>query len=105
MRGRGQRASLPSTVRRTQRGRLPGHDGRLVVRCFSQDGEEHRDFDLSVLKMAPALKDALADAFVKRTAPGLTWRRCTQSTRSIERCFGLTNTWRPSPGRPLSPDT
>ncbi|MFJ7625945.1 hypothetical protein ACIQZN_05570 [Streptomyces sp. NPDC097595] len=45
-------------------------DGRLMVRCFSQNGDEFADYDLSVLTMAPGLKDALTAAFVKRTAPG-----------------------------------
>ncbi|MFF1844220.1 hypothetical protein ACFVW9_21120 [Streptomyces sp. NPDC058217] len=45
-------------------------DGRLVVRCFSQDGNEFADYDLSVLTMATGLRDALTAAFVKRTAPG-----------------------------------
>ncbi|WP_331748718.1 hypothetical protein OIA45_47670 (plasmid) [Streptomyces chartreusis] len=45
-------------------------DGSLVVRCFSQDGEDRRDYDFSRLHMAPGLRDALLAAFVKRTAPG-----------------------------------
>ncbi|WP_435217127.1 hypothetical protein [Streptomyces sp. bgisy034] len=46
------------------------YDGSLVVRCFSQDGQEQRDYDFSGLHMAPGLRDALVAAFVKRTAPG-----------------------------------
>ncbi|MBT2405865.1 MULTISPECIES: hypothetical protein [unclassified Streptomyces] len=49
---------------------MDSDDGRLLVRCYSQDGEEHRDFHFSPLSMAPGLKDALLAAFVKRTAPG-----------------------------------
>ncbi|MCC9706159.1 hypothetical protein E4N62_13305 [Streptomyces sp. MNU76] len=45
-------------------------DGSLAVRCFSQDGEDRRDYDFSRLRMAPGLRDALLAAFVKRTAPG-----------------------------------
>ncbi|OIJ85078.1 hypothetical protein BIV25_45035 [Streptomyces sp. MUSC 14] len=40
------------------------------MRCFSQDGEEHRDYDLSILSMAAGLREALVVAFVKRVAPG-----------------------------------
>ncbi|MCY0927899.1 hypothetical protein OTB20_17095 [Streptomyces sp. H27-H1] len=42
----------------------------MVVRCFSQDGEECKDYDFSSLTMAAGLRDALVAAFVKRTAPG-----------------------------------
>lgn len=70
MSGRGRRASLPGGEPRTERGRLTGPDERWVVRCFSQDGEEHRDFDLSNLNMPTELRDAFGYAFVKRTAPG-----------------------------------
>ncbi|WP_406721914.1 hypothetical protein OG968_03000 [Streptomyces althioticus] len=40
------------------------------MRCFSQDGEDQRDYDFSRLRMAPGLRDALLAAFVRRTAPG-----------------------------------
>ncbi|MEV8403849.1 hypothetical protein ACFT9I_01220 [Streptomyces sp. NPDC057137] len=66
MSGRGRRASLPDGGPRTKYGLLPGE----VVRCFSWDGEDHRDYDLSVLTMAAGLRDVLVAAFVKRVAPG-----------------------------------
>ncbi|MFF1717217.1 hypothetical protein [Streptomyces sp. NPDC058268] len=40
------------------------------MRCFSEDGEEHRDYDLSVLVMAAGLREALVDALIRRVAPG-----------------------------------
>lgn len=45
---------------------MAADDGRPTVRCYSQDGERRRDFDLSVL----ALPTGLRDAMVARTAPG-----------------------------------
>jgi len=67
---RGHRASLPGHGPGTQRSLLVDYNGALVVRCFSQDGEDRRDYDFSRLRMAPGLRDALLAAFVKRTAPG-----------------------------------
>ncbi|MEV0536202.1 hypothetical protein [Kitasatospora sp. NPDC050463] len=67
---RGRRAALPTGGPRTRRGSLEGDDGRLVVRCFSQDGEEWKDYDFSRLGVAETLREALMGAFVKRTAPG-----------------------------------
>lgn len=51
---------------------MPG--GGLVVRCFSQDGKEQRDFDFADLTVSPQLQAALAGAFAQRVAPkkGLT---------------------------------
>jgi hypothetical protein len=49
---------------------MAADDGRPIVRCYSQDGELCRDFDLSVLALPPGLRDALVAALVARTAPG-----------------------------------
>lgn len=51
---------------------MPG--GGLVVRCFSPDGKEQRDFDFANLTVSPQLQAALAGAFALRVAPkrGLT---------------------------------
>ncbi|MGI3222654.1 hypothetical protein ACRJ4B_00220 [Streptomyces sp. GTA36] len=67
---RGRRAALPGRESKTQRGLLVDYAGGLVVRCFSQDGEDQRDYDFSRLRMAPGLRDALLAAFVRRTSPG-----------------------------------
>ncbi|MFJ1936298.1 hypothetical protein ACIOGZ_27005 [Kitasatospora sp. NPDC088160] len=69
MAGRGRRASLPSGGPKTRRGRL-NDEGGLVVRCFSQGGDEFQDYRFDSLTMAPALRDGLVAAFVRRTAPG-----------------------------------
>jgi hypothetical protein len=66
---RGLRAALPPDGPRTPRGLLDGTGGS-VVRCFSQDGQEHRDYDFSGLRMARPLRDAIVAAFAARTAPG-----------------------------------
>lgn len=59
---------MPGGEPRTERGRMTGLDERWVVRCFSQDGAEHRDFDLSKLSMPTELRAAFGSALVKRTA-------------------------------------
>lgn len=69
-RGRGRRAALPGDGPRTERGLLESREGQVVVRCFSQDGEEFQDYHFSQLGMAEGLRDALVGAFVRRTAPG-----------------------------------
>ncbi len=69
MSGRGRRAVLPPGGPRTPRGLVDGPGGS-VVRCFSQDGQAHRDYDFSGLSMAGPLRDAMAAAFAARTAPG-----------------------------------
>jgi hypothetical protein len=67
--GRGRRAVLPAGGPKTPRGLLDRPGGSLV-RCFSQDGQAHRDYDFSGLTMETRLRDALVAAFVRRTAPG-----------------------------------
>ncbi|MET8013421.1 hypothetical protein ABZU86_16300 [Streptomyces sp. NPDC005271] len=49
-------------------------DGRRIVRCYSQDGEDRVDFDVSKLAMPEPLREAMIAALVARTAPdaGLT---------------------------------
>jgi hypothetical protein len=49
---------------------LAGEDGRLVVRCYSQGGDEYEDYDFTGLKAPDGLRDALVSGFVARTAPG-----------------------------------
>lgn len=65
---RGRREALPAGPTSTH-GLLEGAD-RLVVRRFSQDGIAWRDFDFTDLPCAPLLRQALAEAFTRRTAPG-----------------------------------
>lgn len=69
MSGQGRRAVLPAGGPKTPRGLLEGPGGTLV-RCFSQDDQAHRDFDFSGLTMETRLRDAVAAAFARRTAPG-----------------------------------
>ncbi|MFE9328197.1 hypothetical protein ACIHDR_43580 [Nocardia sp. NPDC052278] len=64
---RGRKAALPSTGTSPARGIL---GESLVVRCFAQDGSEHKDFDFARLPMAPAMQQELAVAFARRTAGG-----------------------------------
>ncbi|WP_216918054.1 hypothetical protein [Nocardia noduli] len=45
-------------------------DGRQIVRCYSQDGQDRRDLDVSVLTMPEGLRAAMIAALVARTAPG-----------------------------------
>ncbi|MET7772004.1 hypothetical protein [Nocardia sp. NPDC005366] len=45
-------------------------DGRRIVRCYSQDGKDRRDLDVSILKTPEALREAMIAALVARTAPG-----------------------------------
>lgn len=49
---------------------MTAKDGRRIVRCYSQDGEDHSDFDVSVLTIPAALREAMIAALVARTAPG-----------------------------------
>ncbi|MGH3847576.1 MAG: hypothetical protein ACRDS0_40100, partial [Pseudonocardiaceae bacterium] len=44
--------------------------GGSLVRCFSQDGRVHHDYDFSGFIMNTRLRDAVVAAFAKRTAPG-----------------------------------
>lgn len=81
---RGRKASLPDHRPATPRGLLVEADGTRVVRCFSQDGENRRDYDFSRLRMAPALRDALLAAFVKRTRPG----SGLTSLHSVDKVYG-----------------
>ncbi|MBS2545529.1 hypothetical protein KGQ19_01465 [Catenulispora sp. NL8] len=53
----------------TTHGLLDGSSG-MVVRRFSQDGTEHRDFDFGSLPCSEVLREALMKAFLRRTAPG-----------------------------------
>ncbi|GAA3205264.1 hypothetical protein GCM10010451_64790 [Streptomyces virens] len=63
---RGRRASLPGQQNETARGLLDD----LVVRCFAEDGSASRDFHFDALPVAPGLRQGLAMAFRRRTAPG-----------------------------------
>jgi hypothetical protein len=67
--GRGRHAALPPAGLRTPWGLVDGPGGS-VVRCFSQDGQAHRDYDFSGLRMAEPLRAAVVAAFAARTAPG-----------------------------------
>ncbi|MCZ2524366.1 hypothetical protein [Streptomyces sp. HB2AG] len=49
---------------------MTAEDGRQIVRCFSQDGEERVDLDVSALDLPEALHTALVAALAARTAPG-----------------------------------
>lgn len=49
---------------------MTAEDGRLIVRCYSQDGEDRHDFDVSALTMSESLREAMIAALVARTAPG-----------------------------------
>ncbi|MGV9895153.1 hypothetical protein [Streptomyces tendae] len=53
---------------------MTAEDGRRIVRCYSQDGEDRVDFDVSELAMPRPLREAVISALVARTAPdaGLT---------------------------------
>ncbi|MGW7363204.1 hypothetical protein ACWGI8_07200 [Streptomyces sp. NPDC054841] len=66
---RGRRAALPDGPR-TRHGLMTAEDGRPIVRCYSQDGEERSDLDVSVLTMPEALREAMIAALVARTEPG-----------------------------------
>ncbi|MFJ9707943.1 hypothetical protein [Streptomyces sp. NPDC101234] len=63
---RGRRASLPAKGGKTAHGLMDG----LVVRCFAEDGSASRDYHFDVLQVAPELRQGLAEAFARRTAPG-----------------------------------
>ncbi|MFI5942888.1 hypothetical protein ACIBCB_21890 [Streptomyces uncialis] len=45
-------------------------DGRQIVRCYSQDGENRVDLDVSALALPEALHGSLTAALVLRTTPG-----------------------------------
>ncbi|MFE0142784.1 phage integrase N-terminal domain-containing protein [[Kitasatospora] papulosa] len=45
-------------------------DGRQIVRCYSQDGEDRVDLDVSALALPEALHASLTAALVLRTTPG-----------------------------------
>lgn len=65
---RGLKATFPNRGgSTTERGLLP--ESRLVVRCFSKDGKQRRDFNFAELTTSPALQTALAAAFARRTGP------------------------------------
>ncbi|MFJ2745847.1 hypothetical protein ACIO3O_40020 [Streptomyces sp. NPDC087440] len=49
---------------------MTNEDGRRIVRCYGQDGEDRSDLDVSVLTMPDALREAMVAALVVRTAPG-----------------------------------
>ncbi|AVZ75559.1 hypothetical protein SLUN_28465 [Streptomyces lunaelactis] len=49
---------------------MTAEDGRRIVRCYSQDGEDRVDFDVSALTIPEALREPLIAALVARTAPG-----------------------------------
>ncbi|MGW3459739.1 hypothetical protein ACWDE9_09125 [Streptomyces olivaceoviridis] len=49
---------------------MTAEDGRRIVRCYSQDGEDRVDFDVSQLSMPKPLREAMIAALVARTAPG-----------------------------------
>ncbi|MFC4960727.1 hypothetical protein ACFPFX_30975 [Streptomyces mauvecolor] len=49
---------------------MTAEDGRRIVRCFSQDGEEYADFDVSALDLPEALQAWLVGALIARTTPG-----------------------------------
>ncbi|PZT68450.1 hypothetical protein DN402_10505 [Streptomyces sp. SW4] len=49
---------------------MTAQDGRQIIRCYSQDGEERIDLDVSALDLPEALHTALIAALVARTTPG-----------------------------------
>lgn len=49
---------------------MTAQDGRQIIRCYSQDGEERIDLDMSALDLPAALHTALVAALVARTTPG-----------------------------------
>ncbi|MFD4248015.1 hypothetical protein ACFWP3_41550 [Streptomyces sp. NPDC058525] len=53
------------------------------MRCFSQDGTEHQDFDFTRLSSPPALRDSLVAGFERRTRPG----GGLASLRSVEHAY------------------
>ncbi|MEU5108171.1 hypothetical protein AB0H07_38940 [Streptomyces sp. NPDC021354] len=108
-RGRGRHAALPGDGPRTERGLLEGRDGQVVVRCFSQDGEEYQDYHFAQLHMAEELRDALVTAFVRRTAPG-SQRTSLGSMDKVHRAIVLfdrylaTLSWPPTSPAHLAPE-
>lgn len=106
---RGRRAALPPRGERTRRGPLEGDDGRLVVRCFSQDGQEWKDYGFSQLGTAEALRDALMAAFAVRTAPGA-GRTSLESIDKVHRAVVLFDryltalSWPPKQASHLTPE-
>lgn len=65
---RGRKASLPGTGSATTDHGLLGDSG-LVVRRYSQDGSQRRDFSFAELPAPEAIRRTLAQAFARRTAP------------------------------------
>ncbi|WP_079077914.1 hypothetical protein [Streptomyces sp. CdTB01] len=63
---RGRRAALPGQRGRTTHGLLEG----LIVRVFAEDGSDSSDYPFAGLPVAPGLRQGLAEAFSRRTAPG-----------------------------------
>ncbi|MEU4814913.1 hypothetical protein AB0G03_04600 [Micromonospora aurantiaca] len=49
---------------------MTADDGRTIIRCYSQNGEDRRDFDLSELALPSSVREALIAALAARTAPG-----------------------------------
>ncbi|MGW8992587.1 hypothetical protein ACWGRF_22010 [Streptomyces zhihengii] len=49
---------------------MTAEDGRRIVRCYSQDGQERADYDVSNLAMPGLLREAMIGALVARTTPG-----------------------------------
>ncbi|MEV3845544.1 hypothetical protein AB0L20_18600 [Streptomyces albidoflavus] len=49
---------------------MTAEDGRRIVRCYSQDGEDRADYDVSKLATPEPLREAMITALVARTAPG-----------------------------------
>ncbi|WP_433858471.1 hypothetical protein [Streptomyces kronopolitis] len=70
MSGQGRKAAMPRGRPRGRWGLLDRPDGQVVVRCFSEDGKQHREYNFSALTMEGPLRDSLVAAFVRRTAPG-----------------------------------
>jgi hypothetical protein len=62
---------------------MTAEGGRRIVRCYSQDGEDRSDFDVSGLRMPEALREAMIAALVARTAPGAG----LTSLHSFEKCY------------------
>ncbi|MGD0606601.1 MAG: hypothetical protein ABSA53_23835 [Streptosporangiaceae bacterium] len=65
---RGRKAGLPGAGTAAGDHGLRG-DGGLVVRCYSQDGSQQRDFSFAELPGPEAIRRTLAQAFARRTAP------------------------------------
>ncbi|MFE0120332.1 hypothetical protein ACFWZA_19965 [[Kitasatospora] papulosa] len=64
-------------------------DGRRVVRCYSQDGEDRVDYDVSALALPEALREPLIAALVGRTAPGAGLTSPHSSRKSYQALMGF----------------